>query len=260
MNQEPRIRYTLVRDVHPPTRANAHDAGLDFYAPVDLQLNQLQAVQADRVKYGLVFVSGDRYYRLGDDKVGTLNSKKDNILRYHPPVLTDATRIIDKIILSPHSRVLIPSGVRVLLEPANSMLMAANKSGIATKKGLIFGAEIVDSPYTGEIHISIINTTKEEVVIEMGQKQVQFIHVPIFESEPEEIPNDLYEELAKTWGTRGSKAFGSSDTKVEAVLDTNGLADIRGTMPDTSLEGVKVVKVPSLDYEDELAIRDAQFT
>lgn len=258
MNQEPRIRYTLVRKVHPPTRANAHDAGLDFYAPVDLQLAQLQAVQPDSVKYGLVFVSGDRHYRFGDDKVGILHSAY-NTLRYHPLVLADDTRIIDKIIISPNSRVLIPSGVRVLLEPANSMLMAANKSGIATKKGLIFGAEIVDSPYTGEVHISIINTTKDEVVIEMGQKQTQFIHVPFFESEPEEIPNSLYEEIAKTWGTRGSKAFGSSD-KLKAVLDTNDLADIRGTMPDTSLEGVKVVKVPTLDYEDELAICDAQFT
>lgn len=230
MNQKPRIRYTLVRKVHTPTRANAHDAGLDFYAPVDLQLHQLQAVQAKSVKYGLVFVSGDKYYRFGDSKVGILNSK-DNTFRYHPLLLSDAIRIIDKIIISPHSRVLIPSGVRVLLEPSNSMLMAANKSGIATKKGLIFGAEIVDSPYTGEVHISIINTTKEDVVIEMGQKQVQFIHVPIFESEPEEISNSLYEEIANTWGTRGGKGFGSSDKEVKA-----------------------------LDYEDELAIRGAQFT
>ena len=30
--------------------------------------------------------------------------------------------------------------------------MAANKSGISTKQGLIYTAEIVDSPYTGEIH------------------------------------------------------------------------------------------------------------
>lgn len=33
--------------------------------------------------------------------------------------------------------------------------MAANKSGVATKDGLTFTAEIVDSPYTGEMHIGI---------------------------------------------------------------------------------------------------------
>ena len=93
----------------------------------------------------------------------------------------------------------------------------------------------------------------------MGQKQTQFIHVPLFESEPEEIPNTLYEEIAKTWGTRGSKAFGSSDN-IKAVLDTNDLADIRGIIPDTPLECIGEVEVPALNYEDELAIRDAQFT
>ena len=173
MNQKPRIRYTLVRKVHTPTRANAHDAGLDFYAPVDLQLHQLQAVQAKSVKYGLVFVSGDKYYRFGDDKVGILNSK-DNTFRYHPLLLSDAIQIIDKIIISPHSRVLIPSGVRVLLEPSNSMLMAANKSGIATKKGIIIGAEIVDSPYTAEHHITNKNTTNEIKDIKLKAQQTNY--------------------------------------------------------------------------------------
>jgi dUTPase len=34
--------------------------------------------------------------------------------------------------------------------PENHMFMAGNKSGIASKKGLIFGAEIIDEPYLGE--------------------------------------------------------------------------------------------------------------
>lgn len=38
--------------------------------------------------------------------------------------------------ISPGGRVLIPSGIKVLINPKESMLMAANKSGVATKDGL----------------------------------------------------------------------------------------------------------------------------
>lgn len=230
MNQEPRIRYTRVRKVHDLVRANNGDAGLDFFFPEDLTLRELRDKQSMDSQYGLCFIlEGDLMFILGETKVQTKQGYR--------PFTED---ILDKRVISidikPCQRVLIPSGVKVLLEPKDSMLMAANKSGIATKQGLIYGAEIVDSPYTGEVHISLINTSKTSVTIEAGKKLVQFIHVPIYLSEPEEIPNSLYDKVAENWGTRGSKAFGSSDEQ---------------TREDSQL---------SLDLDDELAIRDAQFT
>lgn len=114
------------------------------------------------------------------------------------------------IALQPGHRILIPSGIKGLLEPPASMLMAANKSGIATKKGLIFTAEIVDSPYVGEIHIGVYNTSQEAQVIEAGQKLVQFIHVPIYITEPEEIQQEEFYTESQMWGSRGDKGFGSS--------------------------------------------------
>ena len=95
------------------------------------------------------------------------------------------------------------------------MLMAANKSGIATKEGLSFTAEIVDSPYTGEMHIGIHNGSPEEVCIPLnqGKKIMQFVHVPIILSTPVEITNEEYEEKAKNWSTRGDKGFGAHDNK-----------------------------------------------
>ena len=102
------------------------------------------------------------------------------------------------------------NGIKGLLEPPASMLMTANKSGIATKKGLIFTAEIVDSPYVGEIHIGIYNTSQEIQVIEAGQKLVQFIHVPIYITEPEEIQQEEFYTESQMWGSRGDKGFGSS--------------------------------------------------
>lgn len=243
MNQEPTIRYTRVRKVKPLVRANAGDAGLDFYCPEDLTIKQLMACQPEGVinSYGIevLFQEGNIQcsYRLGTDKVLFDTTGKSHWRPFTP--LYEDYQITD-IIVGPQSRVLIPSGIKVLLTPQNSMFMAANKSGISTKQGLIYGAEIVDSPYTGEVHLSIINTSRKEQVIQSGKKVEQFIHVPIFLSEPEEIPNQLYEEVAKNWGTRGAKAFGSSDDQ---------LAGGNPQQPELSL-----------DYEDELAIRDAQFS
>lgn len=216
----PSIRYTRVRKVKPLARANSGDAGLDFFFPEDLTVNQLLEKQAEQVlnTYGLEFTVGKDTWAHGwvHD-----SGQNDPIYLYDQP--------IDAVTIRPHARILIPSGIRVLLEPKQSMFMAANKSGVCTKKGLIFGAEIVDSPYTGEVHISLINTSNSNVTLKPGEKIVQFIHVPIFDTEPEEIPQQLYEDMAKNWGTRGDKGFGSSD-------------------------GVK------LSLEDELALRDAHYS
>ena len=95
------------------------------------------------------------------------------------------------------------------------MLMAANKSGVATKYGLTYTAEIVDSPYTGELHIGIQNASTEPVYVPLWEdkKIMQFVHVPIILSTPTEITNEEYEEKAKNWGTRGDKGFGAHDNK-----------------------------------------------
>lgn len=216
----PSIRYTRVRKVKPLARANSGDAGLDFFFPEDLTVNQLLEKQAEQVlnTYGLEFTVGKDTWAHG-----WVHGLGQNV----PLYLYDQP--IDAVTIRPHARILIPSGIRVLLEPKQSMFMAANKSGVCTKKGLIFGAEIVDSPYTGEVHISLINTSNSNVTLKPGEKVVQFIHVPIFDTEPEEIPQQLYEDMAKNWGTRGDKGFGSSD-------------------------GVK------LSLEDELSLRDAHYS
>ena len=92
------------------------------------------------------------------------------------------------IALKPGHRILIPSGI----------------------KGLLFTAEIVDSPYVGEIHIGIYNTSQETQIIEAGQKLVQFIHVPIYITEPDEIQQEEFYTESQMWGSRGDKGFGSS--------------------------------------------------
>lgn len=180
------LLYTKVRNVKSPNRANEGDAGLDFYVPI-LTEADIRAVPQNTEQMHL----GNLRFKYSDN---------DEICC---------------VSLTPGGRVLIPSGIRVLIEPKDSMLMAANKSGVATKSGLLYTAEIIDSPYTGEMHIGIFNSSaqKQTIPLTEGKKIMQFIHVPIILSTPIEIPNDIYEAKAKDWGSRGSNGFGSSDNK-----------------------------------------------
>lgn len=174
-----RFRFTKVRNVKSPTRENEGDAGLDFYIPEDLILSDLLKCNHNELHCSLTFKN----------------------------------EVIESLYLKPNSRVLIPSGIKGLLEPKDSMLMVANKSGRSTKLGLIFTAQICDSPYVGEYHLGVYNTSSEMVELKAGQSLVQMIHTPIFLTKPEEIDSKLYEKLSKDWGTRGTKGFGSSDNK-----------------------------------------------
>ena len=187
-----RFRCTRVREVELPTRNNSGDAGLDFYLPVDLTVTDLinANAKATDVEYTNKFA-----------KEGSF------------ACMTGAGGKITSIQIGPKTRVVIPSGIRVLLEPKDSMMMAANKSGRSTKQGLIFTAEICDSPYNGEYHLGIYNTSSETQTLEAGKAVVQFVHVPCFLDEVEEISNEEYEKEAETWGTRGTDGMGSGDNE-----------------------------------------------
>lgn len=188
------LEFTKIRDVKSPNRANDGDAGLDFYIP-KLTVEDILKVGE---KHNKDFTGINRkMYGRGNLKFNGIE--------------TEGLCVV----VNPGGRILIPSGIKVLINPKESMLMAANKSGVATKDGLTFTAEIVDSPYTGEMHIGIQNASNEPVYIPLWEdkKIMQFVHVPIILSTPKEITNEEYEEKAKNWGTRGDKGFGAHDNK-----------------------------------------------
>lgn len=115
------------------------------------------------------------------------------------------------IVIPEHGRANIPSGIRSRIEP-NVALEAHNKSGIATKYGLVFGASTCDSNYQGIIHISLINTTDEVVKLPLGMKAVQFIPRIIDITPIEVCDNMSFEEFYKDFefSNRGEGAFGST--------------------------------------------------
>jgi dUTP pyrophosphatase len=85
--------------------------------------------------------------------------------------------------------------------------VAFNKSGVSVKKGLDIGASVVDETYTGECHLSLVNTTADDVFIAEGEKIVQFILLPIGNHTPTEVSAD---ELHPVETARGAGGFGST--------------------------------------------------
>ena len=167
------IKFLKVRDVKSPTRANKHDAGIDFYVP-------------------------------------EFTPKFVDILQEKNPDLN----ISDYgIILEGGERVLIPSGIHCQMSEPGRALVAANKSGVATKFGLIYGAQVVDYEYQGEIHLGLIYTGNGSAEILPGMKILQFIEMPVFTSEIDiqenKTPKEFYTEIT----TRGASGFGASDKK-----------------------------------------------
>lgn len=177
-----RIQFTKIRDVKSPARANENDAGMDFFIPYfnEQFLADLKAKN----------VNNDIFYNMKIDEKG---------------------QEIVEIVLLPHAQINIPSGIKVNIFDKNTFLLAQNKSGVATKYRLVVGACVVDADYQGEVHLNLINTSNEKVVLRTGQKIVQFIHLPYIKSELEEITNEQYNAIKVT--DRGEGGFGHSGEK-----------------------------------------------
>lgn len=112
-------------------------------------------------------------------------------------------------ILRPGAQILIPSGIKVKIND-NQALVAFNKSGVSTKKGLTKMAELVDADYQGEIHISLLNTSKDEIKIYENEKLIQFvlIDLPInYNIEEVSSIKELYPEESE----RKDGGFGSTN-------------------------------------------------
>ena len=191
---EPSFKFVRVRDVHVPTRANQGDAGIDFYVPNDLTVYDL--IKCNTNTYIGNWSITDHIRVLSNEVYGLINESDD----------------LFSILIGPHATCVIPSGICGILEPEASMLQANDKSGVSSKKKLKVTASIIDSPYTGEIHHVVFNTTNEIVEINLGEKLVQYIHIPIYLTQPDEINMSEFEKLKtekELKSGRGSDGMGS---------------------------------------------------
>lgn len=136
--------------------------------------------------------------RIRDVKLPTRGTKGSAGIDFYIP------EDFQPIILAKGDFVLIPSGIRARV-PEGYALIMDNKSGVATKMGLIVGADVIDSDYDGEIHLHLIKATHGTVRLEPGMKIVQGLLTPISHEDVEEV-----DQLPEIETERGTGGFGST--------------------------------------------------
>ncbi len=83
-------------------------------------------------------------------------------------------------------------------------LSVYNKSGVATKKKLIKGAELIDSDYLGNCHIHFFNLSDTDIEIKKGDKIAQLVMREVWMGQLKQV-----DEITKKT-ERGEGGFGST--------------------------------------------------
>jgi dUTPase len=214
------IKFWRSRDVQLPSRGHDGDAGMDFYVPAfdSRFISDLLGKNPHLSKSRCNDSSGTIHAHSTSVTFALVDHGSSNAALEFD--LSDSNNTFIKFdqelcknyfLLAPLSRVNIPSGIFCQMSAPGRALIASNKSGIASKHGLIFGAQVVDYPYQGEIHINVINTSPKVVRIYAGQKLIQFLETPVYISSIEEVPH--IENLHPEATSRGKDGFGSTDKK-----------------------------------------------
>jgi len=116
----------------------------------------------------------------------------------------------NSIILPPHSRAIVPSGLRFNI-PNRYMLEGANRGSVSSLQGIIHGAHIIDCDYFGMVFMSIINTGVVAKELKEGASLLQVLVREVPPSTLIEVPiNDLYKDREQT--ARGEGALGSTNS------------------------------------------------
>lgn len=113
--------------------------------------------------------------------------------------------IEEDIVLKPLERKLIPTGIAIKLPSSQYGAFIFARSGLASKKGITLAncVGVVDSDYTGEIKVALINLSSEEYTLKNGERIAQMVILPVCQAK-----FSVAEELEKT--ERGSGGFGST--------------------------------------------------
>lgn len=187
------MQFIKTRDVKDPVRDVSENAGIDFYIPENTPEFREALVNKNP---GIDLIANVTPTNLIWTKEGRRNyfTAEDGVIH-----------------IGPHRAIIIPTGIRSKFGPELA-LIANNKSGIATKKQLIFGASVIDCSYQGEWHINLINTSDNYQELECGTKAVQFIP-HLISTEPIEIVDKTPEEFYDVKTSRGEGWQGSTGLK-----------------------------------------------
>ncbi len=109
------------------------------------------------------------------------------------------------VVLAPGGRATVPTGWAVRLDPATCGLVLP-RSGNASKLGLNVITGVIDSGYTGEVKVTVHNTSRDKVVLTPGMRVAQLVVTPVV----------VHGATAKHT-KRGAGGFGSTDASGDMV-------------------------------------------
>lgn len=109
------------------------------------------------------------------------------------------------VVLTPGGRATVPTGWAVRLDPATCGLVLP-RSGNAAKLGLNVITGVIDSGYTGEVKVTVHNTSRDKVILTPGMRVAQLVVTPVV----------THGAPAKTT-ERGAGGFGSTGTSGDMV-------------------------------------------
>lgn len=112
----------------------------------------------------------------------------------------------EPVILRPFERALIPTGLSLLMPGPHVVALVFARSGQAYKRGLAManGVGVIDSDYTGELKVLVINHNREETLtIVDGERIAQVLFMPVYRVQP------VWVEAAPET-ERGEGGFGST--------------------------------------------------
>ena len=143
-------------------------------------------------------------------KVKIVNKGTQQIPEYATPQSAgmDLRANIEKpILLKSLDRALIPTGLHIAL-PEGYEAQIRPRSGLAIKHGItcLNTPGTIDSDYRGDIGVELVNLSREDFVVNPGERIAQMII-----TNHEHITWDVVEELDET--ERGEGGFGHTGTK-----------------------------------------------
>lgn len=113
----------------------------------------------------------------------------------------------EQVVLEPGDRRLIPCGIKIQI-PEGFEAQVRARSGHALKAGLTManGIGTIDSDYTGEVGVILINLGKDKIGITRGLRIAQLVVAP--------VARVLWDEVGSLDDTaRGSSGFGSTGVR-----------------------------------------------
>jgi dUTP pyrophosphatase len=112
------------------------------------------------------------------------------------------------VAIAPGKSALIPTGLAIGLPSSDYVALVFARSGLAVKKGIALsnGVGVIDSDYTGELQIGLINQSDTEFVVNPGDRIAQLAVMPVCRASL--AVTDSLEPTA-----RGGGGFGSTGIK-----------------------------------------------